>query len=223
VNTPVLDADGHVAYLIHQVEDVTEFMRFQQQSPAEQMPAPTLPRRHVGLVVTHFVENGQIPEQVSTICDITARKQAEATILGGGGKMGVLMRAYDWATSPLGPVSSWPQSLRTAMSICLNSRSAILLWWGPDLVMLYNDAYSTVIGDKHPDALGQRGRDCWPEIWSIIEPMLEGVLNTGQATWANDLQLLLRRHGYIEECYFTFSYSPIQDESGSVGGVFTLF
>jgi signal transduction histidine kinase len=141
--------------------------------------------------------------------------------LAGGGDMGALMRSLDWSTTALGPVPQWPQSLRTSVSICLNSRFAILIWWGPDLVMLYNDAYRDIIGAKHPAALGRPGRDCWPEVWHIIGPMLEGVVMKGEATWSNDLLLLLERDGYAEECYFTFSYSPIRDESGGIGGVFT--
>jgi PAS domain S-box-containing protein len=103
----------------------------------------------------------------------------------------------------------------------LNSKFAILIWWGPDLVMLYNDAYRDIIQAKHPAALGRPGRESWPEIWSTIGPMLEGVLQRGEATWSNDFLLPLERNGYPEECYFTFSYSPIRDESGGIGGVFT--
>ncbi len=135
--------------------------------------------------------------------------------------MGALMRSLDWSRTPLGPVASWPQSLRTSVSTCLNSRFAIVIWWGPELVMLYNDAYRDIIASKHPAALGHPGRECWPEIWPTIKPMLEGVLQRGDATWSNDFLLPLKRHGYLEECYFTFSYSPIRDESGGVGGIFT--
>ncbi len=142
-------------------------------------------------------------------------------ILAGGGEMGRLMREHDWAQTPLGPVSGWPQSLRTAVSICLASHFPMLIWWGPELVKLYNDAYRPMLGTKHPQALGQRGKDCWPEIWDIIGPMLEGVLSRGEATWSENQLLLLERNGYPEECYFTFSYSPIRIESGGIGGVFT--
>jgi len=141
--------------------------------------------------------------------------------LKGGGEMGAVMRSLDWSRTPLGPVRQWAQSLRTSVSTCLNSRFAILIWWGPDLVMLYNDAYRDIIAGKHPAALGCPGRECWPEIWHIIGPMLEGVLKRGEATWSNDLLLLLERNGYPEECYFTFSYSPICDERGEIAGVFT--
>lgn len=142
--------------------------------------------------------------------------------LAGGGAMGTLMRALDWSQTALGPVQAWPQSLRTAISICLNSRFPMLIWWGPELIMLYNDAYRPILGlTKHPQALGLRGQASWPEIWPIIGPMLQGVLTDGEATWSNDQLLILDRNGYLEECYFTFSYSPIGDEQGQVGGVFT--
>lgn len=143
------------------------------------------------------------------------------SILAGGGEMGRLMREHDWASTPLGPVEAWPQSLRTAVSICLASHFPMLIWWGPDLVKLYNDAYRPMLLQKHPKALGQRGRECWPEIWDIIGPMLEGVLTRGEATWSENQLLPLERNGFAEECYFTFSYSPIRDESGGIGGVFT--
>ncbi|HET7400432.1 MAG TPA: ATP-binding protein, partial [Usitatibacter sp.] len=139
--------------------------------------------------------------------------------LMGGGRMGELMRTLDWSATGLGPISQWPQSLRTSVSTCLNSRFPILIWWGPEFVMLYNDAYSEIIAAKHPRALGQRGRECWPEIWDIIGPMLHGVRERGEATWSENQYLPLERHGYPEECYFTFSYSPIRDENG-IGGVF---
>jgi PAS domain S-box-containing protein len=134
--------------------------------------------------------------------------------------MGALIRAKDWSKTPLGPPETWPQSLRTSVSVCLNSRFPILLWWGPDLVKIYNDAYRLILGGKHPRALGARGRDVWPEIWEIIGPMLEGVLSRGQSTWSENQLLLLERQGFPEECYFTFSYSPIHGESGGVQGVF---
>ncbi len=123
--------------------------------------------------------------------------------------MGERMRTLDWSQTPLGPVDAWPQSLKTSVSICLNSSFALLVWWGEELVMLYNDAYCPIVGNKHPKALGQTGQECWPEIWHIIGPMLHGVLETGRATRSDDLFLPLKRHGYPEECYFTFSYSPI--------------
>ncbi|MGH9617399.1 MAG: PAS domain-containing protein, partial [Acidobacteriaceae bacterium] len=155
---------------------------------------------------------GMVREKRSTI---------ERNFLAGGGEMGALVRALDWSKTPLGPAAQWPQSLKTSVSTCLNSRFPVLIWWGPDLVKIYNDAYRPLIGTKHPWALGSPGREVWPEIWNIIGPMLSQVMERGEATISEDLLLLLERNGYPEECYFSFSYSPIRDESGLVGGVFT--
>jgi signal transduction histidine kinase len=142
--------------------------------------------------------------------------------LSGGGEIGALMREKDWSLTPLGPVASWAQSLRTSVSICINSRFPIIIWWGPDLVMLYNDAYRDMtLKDRHPHALGAPGRQVYADIWPVIGPMLERVLHEGSATWSADLLLFIERHGYPEETYHTFSYSPIRDESGGIGGVFT--
>ena len=142
-------------------------------------------------------------------------------VLSAGGEVGALMRAMDWSRTSLGPVSSWPQSLRTAVSIILHSRFELFLWWGSDLTMIYNDAYRQTLQSKHPWALGKPGRVVWSEIWPVIGPMLQDVQRTGKATFSDDLLLFLERHGYPEETYHTFSYSPILDESGEVGGVFT--
>lgn len=141
--------------------------------------------------------------------------------LAGGGEMGALMRAHDWSRSPLGPPEQWPDALRMAVSICLNSRFPMLIWWGPDFVMLYNDAYRPILGmTKHPASLGRPGRAIWPETWSIIGPQLESIWQ-GEATWSTDLLLPLDRNNYLEEAYFTYSYSPIKHADGRIGGVFT--
>lgn len=141
--------------------------------------------------------------------------------LAGGGELGQLIQTVDWSQTSLGPLEQWPQSLRTSVSICLTSRFPIVLYWGREYVVLYNDAYSAILGSKHPWALGQQCRDCWAEIWDTIGPMLDGVTGTGEATWSDDLLLQLKRFGYSEECYFSFSFSPIRIETGAVGGVFT--
>ncbi|MEO8849641.1 MAG: ATP-binding protein [Casimicrobiaceae bacterium] len=141
--------------------------------------------------------------------------------LEGTDETAALMRALDWSSTSLGPPELWPQSLKTVASVCLHSRFPMLIWWGPELVMLYNDAYRPILGQKHPRALGQQGQECWPEIWDLIGPLLRGVMAGASATWAADQLLMLERNGYPEECFFTFSYSPIFDESGGIGGVFT--
>jgi len=145
----------------------------------------------------------------------------DADLFSGGGEMGELMRLHDWGATPLGPPARWPSSLKTAVRICLTSRFPIVLWWGPELRLLYNDAWRPVLGaTKHPQALGAPGREVWPEIWHIIGPMFAQVLATGRATWEDDQLLVLDRYGYLEEAYFTYSYSPIGLDSGEVGGVF---
>ena len=136
--------------------------------------------------------------------------------------MGALIRAKEWSNTPLGPIDAWPQSLRSAVSILLPSKAQIVLFWGPDLVAIYNDAYRPVFGSKHPAALGMPARKCWSEVWNVIEPLFQSVVNTGEAFWAKDHLFGLERHGYVEETYFDVSYDPVRDETGRVGGLFCI-
>ena len=145
-----------------------------------------------------------------------------AAWLVGGGEMGAAIRARNWADTPLGPVEAWPQSLRSAMSILLPSKAQIVLFWGPELVAIYTDAYRPVFGSKHPGALGMPARQCWSEVWHVLEPLFRGVMETGEAFWAKDHCFGLERHGYLEETYFDVSYDPVRDESGRVGGLFCI-
>ena len=147
-------------------------------------------------------------------------KEITPYFLSGGGEMGELIRTMDWSKSLLGKPEHWPQNLRTAVSICINSRFPMVIWWGSHLIKIYNDGYRNLIAAKHPKAMGARGEDIWPEIWPVVGPMLQSVLDTGVATWSEDQMLLVERNGYPEESYFTFSYSAICDESGAIGGVF---
>ncbi len=142
--------------------------------------------------------------------------------LVGGGEMGALIRAKDWSQTPLGPIDAWPQSLRSAVSILLPSKAQIVLFWGPKLVAIYNDAYRPVFGSKHPAALGMPAHECWSEVWDVLEPLFRNVVTTGEAFWAKDHQFALQRHGYIEETYFDVSYDPVRDETGRVGGLFCI-
>ena len=135
--------------------------------------------------------------------------------------MGERIRGSDWSKTPLGPLDEWPQSLRSAMSICLGSRFPIVIYGGSEFVTLYNDAYASILGSKHPRALGKPCREVWTEIWDVIEPMLQGVVATSEATWSDNQLLILQRHGFPEECYFSFSFSPVRSEDDAVGGVFT--
>ncbi|MBN8228759.1 response regulator [Corallococcus macrosporus] len=133
--------------------------------------------------------------------------------------MGALMRSIDWTRTPVGAPGTWPQSLRTAVSILLESRFPMYIAWGPRMVQFYNDGYRPVLGaTKHPAAMGHSAQSTFAESWHIIGPMFEGV-RQGTAVGSEDWMLPLDRNGYLEECYFTYSYSPIRDESGGVGGV----
>jgi hypothetical protein len=136
-------------------------------------------------------------------------------------EMGALIAATDWAATPLGPVDEWPAALRAAVGVCLSSRFPMLVVWGPELVKIYNDGYRPMLGtEKHPRALGAPARDVWPEIWDVIGPMFAGVMAGGGSTLSVDHLLLMERNGYQEEAYFTWSYSPILLDDGTVGGVF---
>src|SRR3712207_6730776 len=117
-------------------------------------------------------------------------------IFAKGGEMGALMRSFDWSQTPLGAVETWPQSLRSALSICLNSRLPIAIYWGADCLLLYNNAWRPIVGDKHPWALGRPGREVWSEIWDDIGPELAGVLATGEGTFHTDELLSMHRFGY---------------------------
>jgi signal transduction histidine kinase len=141
-------------------------------------------------------------------------------LLAGGGEMGERIRAFDWSTSPVGPVSDWPHGLKIVVRTMLDSRYAMWLGWGPDFTFFYNDAYARMtLGPKHPWALGKPAREVWPEIWPELSPRAESVLRTGQATWDEGLLLFLKRRGFTEETYHTFSYSPVPDDRGGVGGM----
>ncbi|MEV7038212.1 SpoIIE family protein phosphatase [Amycolatopsis sp. NPDC051061] len=147
-------------------------------------------------------------------------ESGQRAVFPGTSRMAARMREFGWASSPLGEPSGWPASLTTAVRICLTSRFPMIVWWGPDLRFLYNDAYLPLLGTKHP-ALDKPGAQVWSEIWHIIGPMLESVMTTGEATWSEDLLLPMNRHGYWEETYWTYSYSPVHDDEGAVRAVFT--
>ncbi|WP_185949755.1 SpoIIE family protein phosphatase [Microbispora sp. KK1-11] len=138
----------------------------------------------------------------------------------GDSEMARRMRGYPWSETSMGDPATWPTSLRTASRICLTSRFPMIVWWGEELRFLYNDAYLPLLGSKHP-ALAKPGDEVWTEIWHTIGPMLKSVMSSGEATWSEDLLLPMKRHGYWEETYWTYSYSPLHDDDGTVRGVFT--
>lgn len=140
-------------------------------------------------------------------------------LFAGGGEMGTIMREMDWSQTKLGPVETWPSSLKTMLGVVLGSRFPMLLWWGPDLLHLYNDAYRPILRDKHPASLASPAADIWAEVWDVAGPMARSVQEGGPATWTEDLQLFINNSDMAEETYFTFSYSPVPGDDGRVGGL----
>ena len=133
--------------------------------------------------------------------------------LDGGGEMGVLTRDHDWSRHPLGPPAGWPSLLKSTLRLILTSNHPMFIWWGDDLYQFYNDAYRRTLGaERHPAALGQRGIDCWEEAWHIIGPEIDHVMAGQGATWHENALIPLTRNGKREEVYWTYGYSPIQDE-----------
>ncbi|MDP9364416.1 MAG: GAF domain-containing protein, partial [Chloroflexota bacterium] len=142
------------------------------------------------------------------------------SVFAGGGEMAALMRGHDWAATPLGPVDGWPRSLTSLVRTMLASRYPMILLWGPNLLQFYNDAYSGLIGDKHPAALGADIRGTMPEAWGTLGPMIDEVLASGVANWTPALPLVLERAGYREESYFSVSHAPAEDDEGRIAGMF---
>ena len=139
--------------------------------------------------------------------------------LVGGGEMGQLIRSMDWTETALGPIESWPQSLRTTVSLCLAPNFPSSLAWGPKHVQIYNDGYWPICGGKHPHSMGQDFSECWASAWPAIGEALARALE-GETSYLENQRMFLDRHGYLEETFFTFSFSPIRDETGGVGGLF---
>ncbi|HVH47491.1 MAG TPA: ATP-binding protein, partial [Labilithrix sp.] len=129
------------------------------------------------------------------------------------------MRSIDWSATPLGPVSTWPASLKTCVRIVLTSRQPMFVWWGDQLINLYNDAYKAIVGGKHPAALGQPASVVWREIWDQVGPRAATAMRENEGTYDEALLLLMERHGYREETYYTFSYSPVPNDQGGTGGL----
>ncbi|HZD49102.1 MAG TPA: ATP-binding protein [Silvibacterium sp.] len=152
-----------------------------------------------------------------------ARVDAGPSAIFGTGEMADLTRAYDWSHTPVGPVEQWPETLLTTVNTLLSSRHPMFLWWGDELVQFYNDAYRPSIReDKHPSALGQRGRECWPEIWSIIGPQIDAVMTRGEASWHENQLVPIYRNGKLEDVYWTYGYSPVRSSTGEIHGTLVV-
>lgn len=139
--------------------------------------------------------------------------------LSGGGEMGQRMRDFDWSQTALGPVHTWPQSLRTCVRIMLTSRQPIWIGWGKEWIKLYNDPYKAIVGGKHPWALGAPANVVWREIWDHIDPLYNSVMNNDEGTYEESQLLIMERNGYPEETYYTFSYTPIPGDNGGTAGM----
>ncbi len=146
------------------------------------------------------------------------RGDLDTAFMAGGGELGQLIRAHDWARTPLGEPASWPRSLKTVVRIMLTSRQPIWIGWGPQLVYLYNDPYRSIVGGKHPGALGRPVSSVWREIWGDIEPLLQSAMS-GDGIFVESQLLIMERNGYPEETYYTFSYSPIPGDDGVPAGI----
>ncbi|WP_420146817.1 ATP-binding protein [Spirosoma sp.] len=145
--------------------------------------------------------------------------ESSEQFLAGGGEMGQLIRTMDWSKTALGPVSGWPQSLRTSVSLCLSSTFPILIAWGSETIQIYNDSYRPICGAKHPESMGQNFRICWETALPVVgDAFTRG--QQGEGTYIKDQRMFLDRYGYLEEAFMTFSFAPIRDESGEVGGIF---
>jgi hypothetical protein len=158
----------------------------------------------------------------------SSKRQADAVSAGlrpepfpDGGEMGSLIRSFDWSKTPIGPVERWSPSLRMMVSFLLANRFPLLLWWGPRYISIYNDAYRPILGTKHPSALGRPVSEVWSEIWSVLKPLIDTPFEGGAATWMEDIELHINRHGFLEESHFTVAYSPVPDETATrgIGGV----
>ncbi len=147
--------------------------------------------------------------------------RAVAAVVSDRSEMATIIQSHDWATTPLGPPERWSPTLRLTVNILLANRFPLLLWWGPDYVSIYNDAYKPILGAKHPSAIGLPCRECWSEIWHVLKPLIDSPFNGGPSTWIEDLALELERHGFTEEAHFTVAYSPVPDDraANGIGGV----
>lgn len=144
---------------------------------------------------------------------------AVENLFAGGGETGALMRSLDWSQTSLGPVENWSWSLKTAVRIMLTSRQPMFVWWGEELINLYNDAYREIVGGKHPRAIAQPAAVVWREIWDQVSPRAESAMLKNEGTYDEALLLIMERNGYPEETYYTFSYSPVPDDEGKTGGI----
>ena len=173
-----------------------------------------------GFVSKDNLIDGLVPA-IESVCPQAGSRQSPLQWLRGGGEMGERIRSTNWSQSALGPLESWPQSLRLSVSLMLNSQHPIWVGWGREMTFLYNDAYISVLSAaKHPESLGAPAREVWSEIWDVCGPLANKVFEQGEASFVDDVRLFMDRGDFLEETSFSFSYSPILNEAGSVVGLF---
>ena len=162
-----------------------------------------------------------VAQPESTAASAPARPRSNRIF--GSGEMAQRIRDFDWASTSVGPIESWPDALLITVNTMLASRHPKFLWWGHDLVQFYNDGYRPSLGnDKHPRALGQRGPECWPEIWPTIGPQIEAVMSRGESNWHEDQLIPINRNGTLEDVYWTYGYSPVRDSHGDIRGTLVV-
>jgi hypothetical protein len=170
---------------------------------------------------SRLVPTGSMHRDPPDIGPVSDGAAAVSSGLGGGGEMAERVRAKDWSATPLGPMASWSPALRSTVDLILANRFPMLLWWGPDSISIYNDAYVPVLGVKHPQVLGVPVRECWSEIWDVLRPLILTPLHGGPSTWSEDLAVDIERYGFPEETHWTVAYSPVPDAAAprGIGGV----
>lgn len=145
----------------------------------------------------------------------------KAGFLSGGGRMAEAILAFDWGGTSIGPIDAWPQSLKSIVQMAVLTRQAICLFWGKDLNMIYNDAYAPILGSKEVGALGKPAQEVWSDVWSEIAPIITEALS-GRGTWGENMPLIMTRNGYDEQTYWSFSYSPLYSDDGTIGGMINI-
>jgi signal transduction histidine kinase/ActR/RegA family two-component response regulator len=148
--------------------------------------------------------------------------RAELDSLRGGGGAGVVLRGVDWSRNPLGPIVQWPLSLQAVVRAMLGTRQATCVFWGPELINLYNDGFMALLGEKHPAAMGQRARDCWSDAWPVVGGLLADVVNRGKAVLFEEMLIPIVRQGSLEDAWWNYSYSPLFDDGGAISGVLVV-
>ena len=216
------------AAIIRRQSPAPEILIVSQHDPGEMLPSALkagargfVSKSEVADNLLSTIESIIDPAPPLAVSADGSELHAVPAFLSGGGETGALIRAMDWAATPLGPVESWSPTLRMMTRFLLANRFPLLLWWGPQFCSMYNDAYRPILGSKHPRAMGQPVRECWSEIWHVLKPLIETPFRGGPSTWMDDIALEVNRHGFTEETHFTIAYSPVPDETvaGGIGGV----